>query len=262
MATVGGAGNAHGHAGGHHGQLTVVQEAVFLGQGGGHFDQLVGAVRQRHHQGGDAPAQGQLTLHLLLHDAGDDGLLRAVLAQQAGSGAGLGHGDDGSGVHVLGGQAGGVSGSVGNADLAGVGLHQTAAQVVTLLLGALGDGGHGLQCLHGVSTGSGLTGQHNSRGAVVDGVCHVRDLSTGGAGVHHHAVQHLGSGDDGLAEGEGAVDDGLLDAGQLGKVDLDAQVAAGHHDGVGGSQDAVDVVHTLTVLDLSDDADGMELCNR
>ena len=39
------------------------------------------------------------------------------------------------------------------------------------------------------------------------------------------------------------------------KVDLDAQVAAGHHDSVGGSQDAVDVVHTLTVLDLSDDAD-------
>ena len=102
---------------------------------------------------------------------------------------------------------------------------------------------------------SGLTGQHNGRGTVVDGVCHVRDLGAGGAGVHDHAVQHLSSGDDGLAEGEGAVDDGLLDAGQLGEVDLHAQIATGHHHGIGSSQNAVDVVHALAVLDLCNDAD-------
>ena len=231
-----------------------MQVAVLLGQRGGHFDQLIGAVCQRHHQRGDAPAQGQLTLYLLLHDAGDDGLLRTVLAQQTGGGAGLGHGDDGGGIHVLGGQAGGVSGSVRHGDLAGVGLHQATAQVVILPLGALGDGGHGLECLHGISTGSGLTGQHDGRGAVVDGICHVRDLGAGGAGIHDHAVQHLGSGDDGLAKGEGAVDDGLLDAGQLGEVDLHAQIATGHHHGVGSGQNAVDVVHALAVLDLGDDA--------
>ena len=76
-----------------------------------------------------------------------------------------------------------------------------------------------------------------------------------GRGFDDHAVQHLGSGDDGLAEGEGAVDDALLDAGQLSEVDLDAQVAAGDHDGVGSGQDAVDVIDALAVLDLGDDAD-------
>ena len=43
--------------------------------------------------------------------------------------------------------------------------------------------------------------------------------------------------------------------GQLGEVDLDAQVAAGDHDGVGSGQDAVDVIDALAVLDLGDDAD-------
>ena len=126
---------------------------------------------------------------------------------------------------------------------------------MVLLLGALSNGRHGLESIHGVSTGSSLAGEHDGRGAVVDGICHVGDLGTGGAGVHDHAVQHLGSGDDGLAKGEGALDDVLLDAGQLGKVDLNAQIAAGHHDSIGCSQNAVDVVHALTVLDLGDDAD-------
>ena len=251
---VGGAGHAHRHACGHNGQLTVVQVAVLLGQRGGHLDQLIGAVCQRHHQRGDAPAQGQLTLHLLLHHAGDDGLLRAVLAQQTGGVAGLGHGDDGGGVHVLGGQAGSVCSCIAHADLAGV-LGEGNKAGVVLLLGALSNGRHGLESIHGVSTGSSLAGKHDGRGAVVDGICHVGDLGTGGAGVHDHAVQHLGSGDDGLAKGEGALDDILLNAGQLGKVNLNAQIAAGHHDSIGCSQNAVDVVHALTVLDLGDDAD-------
>ena len=122
-------------------------------------------------------------------------------------------------------------------------------------LGALGDQGHGLEGLDGVGAGSRLARQHDGGSAVVNGVGHVRDLGTGGAGVVDHAVQHLGSRDDGLAEGVGAVDDGLLDAGQLGEVDLDTQVAAGDHDRVGRRQDAVDVLDALGVLDLGDDAD-------
>jgi len=145
-----------------------------------------------------------------------------------------------------------MSGCIADADLdLGVAL----GAVVLLVLGALCNGGHGLEGLHGVVTGSGLTRQHDGGGAIVDGICHVGDLSTGGAGVDHHAVQHLGGSDDGLAEGEGAVDDVLLDAGQLGEVDLNAQVTTGHHDGIGCGEDAVDVVHTLAVLDFGNDAD-------
>ena len=251
---VGGAGDAHGDAGGHNSQLAVVQIAVLFGQSGGLLDELIGAGGEVHHERGDAPGDGQLALDLLVHDAGDDGLRGAVLAQQAGSVAGLGHGDDGRSVDVLCGQAGSVCGSVADADLAG-GIGQAVVAVVDLVLGALCNGGHGLEGLNRVCARSGLAGEHDSGSAVVDGVCHVGDLGAGGAGVDHHAVQHLGGSDDGLAEGEGAVDDALLDAGQLGEVDLDAQVTAGDHDGVGSGQDAVDVIDALAVLDLGDDAD-------
>ena len=149
-----------------------------------------------------------------------------------------------------------MGGSVADAGGA-VDLHpaQAVNLVVDIRLGALGDLGHGAQGLHGVGAGSGLARQHDGRGAVIDGVGHVRDLGAGGAGVADHAVQHLGGGDNGLAVGEGPVDDGLLDAGQLREIDFNAQVAAGHHDGVGGSQDAVDVLDALGVLDLGDDPD-------
>ena len=53
----------------------------------------------------------------------------AVLAQQAGRVAGLGHGDDGRSVDVLCGQAGSVCGSVADADLAG-GIGQAVVAVV------------------------------------------------------------------------------------------------------------------------------------
>ena len=42
---------------------------------------------------------------------------------------------------------------------------------------------------------------------------------------------------------------------QLGEVDLNAQVTTGHHDGIGCGEDAVDVVHTLAVLDFGNDTD-------
>ena len=53
----------------------------------------------------------------------------------------------------------------------------------------------------------------------------------------------------------GAVDQVLLDGRDLGKVDLNAHIAAGNHDAVGHGQNLVDVVDALLVLDLRDDAD-------
>ena len=47
----------------------------------------------------------------------------------------------------------------------------------------------------------------------------------------------------------------LLDGRDLGKVDLNAHIAAGNHDAVGHGQNLVDVVDALLVLDLRDDAD-------
>ena len=122
-------------------------------------------------------------------------------------------------------------------------------------LGGLGNRSHGLQRLDGVLARGGFTGEHDRAGAVVDGVGHVGDLGTGRAGVDDHGIQHLGSGNADLTGAHGAVDQVLLDGRDLGKVDLNAHIAAGNHDAVGHSQNLVDVVDALLVLDLRDDAD-------
>ena len=118
----------------------------------------------------------------------------------------------------------------------------------------LGNGSHRFQRFHRVFAGGRLARKHDRAGAVVDGVGHVGDLGTGGAGVVHHGIQHLRGGDADLARAHRAVDQMLLDGGDLGVVDLDAHIAAGDHDAVGHGQDLVDVVDALTVLDLGDDA--------
>src|SRR5699024_7298457 len=75
------------------------------------FDQLVGAVGIGHDNGGDAPADVQLTADLLVHDAGNDGGDGAELAQGPGSSTALGNGDDGAGIDVGGSGAGSMGGS-------------------------------------------------------------------------------------------------------------------------------------------------------
>lgn len=47
----------------------------------------------------------------------------------------------------------------------------------------------------------------------------------------------------------------LLDQRDLLERNLDAEVAPGHHDPVGGPQDFIDVLHSLTVFDLRNDPD-------
>ena len=122
-------------------------------------------------------------------------------------------------------------------------------------LGGFGNRSHGLQRLDGVLARGGFTGEHDRAGTVVDGVGHIGDLGTGRAGVDDHGIQHLGSGNANLTGAHGAVDQVLLDGRDLGKVDLNAHIAAGNHDAVGHGQNLVNVVDALLVLDLRNDAD-------
>ncbi len=98
------------------------------------------------------------------------------------------------------------------------------AKVVDVRLSPAGNGRHGLHRLHGVLAGSGLAGEHDGGGAVVDGVGHVGDLGPGGPGVGDHAVQHLGGGDHVLSVPQGIGNDVLLNDGNLGEVDLHPHV--------------------------------------
>ena len=141
-------------------------------------------------------------------------------------------------------QAGGIAAGV---------MDQTVKAGVCL--GGLGNRSHGLQRLDGVLARGGLAGEHDSAGAVIDSVGNIGDLGTGRAGVDNHGIQHLGSGNADLTGAHGAVDQVLLDGRDLGKVDLNAHIAAGNHDAVGHGQNLVDVVDALLILDLRDDAD-------
>ena len=77
----------------------------------------------------------------------------------------------------------------------------------------------------------------------------------GGADVVRHALEHLGRGDDALAEQAALADELLLDARQLLIRHLDAHVAAGDHDAGALGEDVLDVVDTGLIFDLGDDGD-------
>ena len=125
--------------------------------------------------------------------------------------------------------------------------------VVHELLCVLHDGSHHLQCLHRVLAVGGLAGQHHSIGAVVYCIRNVGHLGTGRTGIPDHGIQHLGSGDDQLALVVALPDDFLLKLRQHLGLNLNAQIASGHHDAVGLLDDLVQIVKTLLGLNLCDD---------
>ena len=73
-----------------------------------------------------------------------------------------------------------------------------------LVFGFDDDLGHHGDGFDGVLAGGGLAGEHDGVGAVVDGVGDVGGFGAGGARVFDHRLEHLGGGDDGLAELGGA----------------------------------------------------------
>ena len=130
-----------------------------------------------------------------------------------------------------------------------------ALGIVDVRLGILGDAGHGAQRLDGVLARGRLAGEHDGARAVIDGVGDVSDLGAGGADVVRHALEHLGRGDDALAEQAALADELLLDARQLLIRHLDAHVAAGDHDAGALGEDVLDVIDAGLIFDLGDDGD-------
>ena len=122
-------------------------------------------------------------------------------------------------------------------------------------LDGLGDARHRLDRLHGIGPRSGLVAQHDGVDPLVDGAGDIAHLGARRTRRTDHRVEHLRGDDDRTFGGDALVDDHpLRDGDDLGRQ-LDAQVAARHHDAVGGFDDLVDVVDSLLVLDLRDDLD-------
>ena len=251
---VGGAGHAHGYAGGDHHQIAVLDKPRLLRCVNGGMHQLVGAVRPLHHDGDKTPVQRHLAADLGIQQQRHHRGLRTEPADHLGGDAPLTDGEDGVGADVRRRGAGGVGGGSRHGQMSAGGRHRPAG-AVDVALGLAGDGVHGLYRLHRVLARRRLAGEHNGAGAVVNGVGHVGDLGTGGPGIFDHGVQHLGGGDDRLAAGHALGDHILLNGGDLRKVDLHAHVAASHHDAVRFGQDLPQVADALLIFDLGDDAD-------
>ena len=112
---------------------------------------------------------------------------------------------------------------------------------------------HGAHRFHRATADRGLAGQHHRGSAVENRVGDIADFGARRPRVALHRVEHLGGGDDRFAAGDGGADDALLDGRTLAHVHLDAEVAARHHDAVGGADDARDVVDAVAVFNLGDD---------
>lgn len=113
--------------------------------------------------------------------------------------------------------------------------------------------------LLGVVPLGGLTGQHDTVGSVENGVGDIGDFGTGRTRVVGHGLQHLGGTDDGLALDVALGDHHLLGDEDFRSRDLDSQVTASDHDGIGLFENLVEVVDTLLVFDLGDDLDLLAL---
>mmetsp|Transcript_40294 Transcript_40294/g.134368 ORF Transcript_40294/g.134368 Transcript_40294/m.134368 type:complete len:419 (-) Transcript_40294:165-1421(-) len=100
-----------------------------------------------------------------------------------------------------------------------------------------------------------LARQHHAIGAVEHRVGDVGRLGARRARVARHRLKHLCRADAGLARDVALCDHHLLREEHLLRRDLDAQVAARHHDAVGGGENLVKVAHPLVVLYLGDDSD-------
>lgn len=121
----------------------------------------------------------------------------------------------------------------------------------------LGDARHGLHRGDRVHADGGFAGKGDGVGAVVDCVCHIGNLCTGGAGVAHHGIEHLRGGDNRAIGAVACLDDLLLQVRNLVRGNFHAQVAAGNHYGIGNLDDLVDVFHCMGVFDLRHDADAV-----
>ena len=137
--------------------------------------------------------------------------------------------------------------------LAGLGgVDDRAVELV--LLGAADDPVHHLHRIDRIAAGGRFRRKHDGVGAVVDGGRHVGGFGPRRRRGADHAVEHLGRDDDRLDRKAAGADQLLLAAGDFLVRDLDAEVAARDHDGVGQADDVLDLVESRRLFDLRDEA--------
>ena len=107
--------------------------------------------------------------------------------------------------------------------------------------------------LHRILAHRRLAGEHHGVGAVINGVGHVGNFGARGPRILDHRLEHLRRRDHRLEILRRAADDVLLNRGNLLRRNFNAQIAARHHDAVGGLQNAVEMLDGLRLFELGDD---------
>jgi len=91
----------------------------------------------------------------------------------------------------------------------------------------------------------GFAAEHDGIGLLKDSVGNIGNLGAGGVRIFNHAFKHVGGHDDGAATLLAELGDPALDDRQLLVGALDAEVATGDHDGIGGFKDGVQMLDGL-----------------
>jgi len=210
-----------------------------------------------HEHGVDTARDGGLTGSDRVGGHADDRARRTVLGHEASSAAGDGEDEDSLEVAGEGSVDGGTGKSLGGLVHLGVDVGDGAEVGVVRDggLGFLADDVHHGDGLSGVVTLGGLTGEHDAVSAIHDSVGYIRDFGAGGTRVVGHRLEHLRGADDGLAEDVALGDDHLLSEEDLLDRDLNTEVTTSDHDTIGFTDDFIEAVDTLLVLDLGDNLD-------
>ena len=116
--------------------------------------------------------------------------------------------------------------------------------------------GHAVEsfhALHRVFSHAGFAAEHDGIRLLVNGVGHVGYFRAGRKRVGDHRLEHVGGNDDRFADLQAGFDDAALDDGKFFHRAFNPEIPAGHHHGIRGIDDFLDVFHRVLVLDFGDD---------
>ena len=147
-----------------------------------------------------------------------------------------------------------VANRIGRMNALGQALLLEQLNIVQGFLRALSNLSHSLHCFQGIFTGSSFAAKHNDIGTIENGVGHVTRLGTRCTIAIHHALQHLGSGDNGLACLIAAGNNLLLHDGHILGGNFHTQVATRYHHTIGHINNLINIFYTGFIFNLRNDA--------
>ena len=222
-------------------------------QGG--LEKLVARTFVGHIYGAHAVTEGEVARGFLFVADGQDGVLPAIGRNDAGGATGEAVHDDGAQVHHLGGLHSLFGKKFGDGGVFGQGNVDFTPISMDVLLSLESNVGHHLHRLNGIVAIGRFAREHEGIGVGIDSVGDVGHFGARGTRVLDHALEHLCGHDDRLMGADALLNDVALNTGNELIIHLDAQITTGHHNAIGGLDDFINVVHTLLVLNLGDDAD-------